>query len=469
MAIITGNDSLSLEIIEKINQGTKVKDIPLCYNVSSDQAKRLSRYNNMLRSAKGNLSDLSFSILRELGLKSLALSQLFKTKDWEGLEEILSVLTKETTRADLANLLPALISKRQRIKSFQFEVDQKLSELEHQSQLQQSKLDTAIFIQNKIEKQVHFLSKYEKKVKDFLIDHLGVSDEGHLCLAKRLDYSWQKSLQKKGIITFHQPPESFSSNYDQWMEENKGLAYKYTINNLDALADELPKRWQRGWDCAWNYEKESARAEKNTFKYRSVPVDPGYRNIDGLSLEFRLEMANIQKEIELINHEKKKIQKEIINLRKTSPQSFIEQVEASNKLSTRDLKRHGELQDKALKWLFQKGYSCVAEMILDNGKRIDVIGYNDEGHIIGIEVKASKSDYLRDDKWESYLDYCDEFYFLLSNGFWYQKNRQAGLLEEQGTSLQIKFKGKADSIIKNKAGLIFSISRSLSKKVTYGY
>jgi hypothetical protein len=31
-----------------------------------------------------------------------------------------------------------------------------------------------------------------------------------------------------------------------------------------------------------------------------------------------------------------------------------------------------------------------------------------------IEVKASMSDFMQDDKWQTYLEYCDEYYFLLA-------------------------------------------------------
>ena len=62
-----------------------------------------------------------------------------------------------------------------------------------------------------------------------------------------------------------------------------------------------------------------------------------------------------QKKKDIETERKKFIQKQIKDLRKTSPKSFLESVEASNVLSTMELKRHGEMQDKALKWLYNKG------------------------------------------------------------------------------------------------------------------
>ncbi len=35
---------------------------------------------------------------------------------------------------------------------------------------------------------------------------------------------------------------------------------------------------------------------------------------------------------------------------------------------------------------------------------------------IGYEIKISRADFLKDDKWQGYLDYCNEFYFVTTDG-----------------------------------------------------
>jgi hypothetical protein len=35
---------------------------------------------------------------------------------------------------------------------------------------------------------------------------------------------------------------------------------------------------------------------------------------------------------------------------------------------------------------------------------------------IGYEIKVSRADFLRDDKWPEYLDHCGEFYFVCPHG-----------------------------------------------------
>ena len=57
LATITGNDDLSKRILIDLNNGMKVSQIPGHYPVSLDQAKKLSRLNNMLSLAKDHLDE----------------------------------------------------------------------------------------------------------------------------------------------------------------------------------------------------------------------------------------------------------------------------------------------------------------------------------------------------------------------------------------------------------------------------
>lgn len=59
-----------------------------------------------------------------------------------------------------------------------------------------------------------------------------------------------------------------------------------------------------------------------------------------------------------------------------------------------------------MKWLYQNNYIAAAEVTMPNNKRVDVIGYNREG------------------KWQGYLLYCHEFYFLLGKDIYLYFNRK---------------------------------------------
>jgi hypothetical protein len=67
--------------------------------------------------------------------------------------------------------------------------------------------------------------------------------------------------------------------------------------------------------------------------------------------------------------------------------------------------------------LGQAGFSTLTELILPNGRRVDVIGIDRAGTIVVAEVKSSVADFRSDHKWQDYLDYCDRFYFVIAEGF----------------------------------------------------
>jgi hypothetical protein len=61
--------------------------------------------------------------------------------------------------------------------------------------------------------------------------------------------------------------------------------------------------------------------------------------------------------------------------------------------------------------------AVVAELVLANGCRADLVALDRTGMITLVEVKASRTDFLTDRKWRSYLDHCDRFYIAVADGF----------------------------------------------------
>ena len=67
--------------------------------------------------------------------------------------------------------------------------------------------------------------------------------------------------------------------------------------------------------------------------------------------------------------------------------------------------------------LADSGYGTLKEFRLASGRRVDVMGINDDGEFVIIEVKVSVGDFCGDRKWREYLPYCDRFYFAVPEGF----------------------------------------------------
>ena len=63
------------------------------------------------------------------------------------------------------------------------------------------------------------------------------------------------------------------------------------------------------------------------------------------------------------------------------------------------------------------GYSSLTEFKLKSKRRVDVIGLNEEGYFVIIEIKSSVNDLKSDKKWQEYVPFSDEMYFAVANGF----------------------------------------------------
>ncbi|MEJ9125309.1 MmcB family DNA repair protein [Bacillus cereus] len=460
--MITGRDELSLEIIRKLNdKKIKVKDIPQKYDVSLDQAKRLSRYLKITLSANKYLSELANIKIQWLGLKVLAINDLFKNEDWEGLEEILSLVTENTTRDHLKQMVLALEEKRNRLQEVQKEINFKIKRLDESKKEIKVNLEKLKSIQGEIAALTVDFQKYDEETRRFLLEHVGIYR--HICeeniqktnnwiLIKRLDSLFQKKLKAMGIITYNE------------------LKYVHEIKDLDKFVIAYLERKKNRGGIVWEYEKEEKREiNKGYFSSLTPYYKNGIRLIDKPLLET---IEQTKAALKRAENQMQDIEKEIQDLRKTNVNSFFEAVNISNMLSVKEIQKHGELQDKVGKWLYSKGYVVAFEVILFNGKRVDVAAFNDKNEIVFVEVKASEQDFQSDKKWKEYLPFCDEFYFF---GDWFSlpdcidDKADAGFLRKQKNTIEVHCETVMEHSVANREAIIFSISRAISKKSVYGY
>jgi hypothetical protein len=67
--------------------------------------------------------------------------------------------------------------------------------------------------------------------------------------------------------------------------------------------------------------------------------------------------------------------------------------------------------------LVELGYGVLTEFPLRSGRRADVIGINDRGETLIVEIKSSVEDFRADQKWRDYREFCDGFFFAVATGF----------------------------------------------------
>jgi len=65
----------------------------------------------------------------------------------------------------------------------------------------------------------------------------------------------------------------------------------------------------------------------------------------------------------------------------------------------------------------QLGYEAMAEFTLKTGRRVDLLAFGPKDEVVIIEIKSSLADFRADQKWQSYLEWADRFFFAVAEGF----------------------------------------------------
>ncbi len=65
--------------------------------------------------------------------------------------------------------------------------------------------------------------------------------------------------------------------------------------------------------------------------------------------------------------------------------------------------------------LSQMGLVSVTELSLASNRRADLVALGDDGTLWIVEIKSSIEDFRVDRKWHEYRDYCDHFFFAISD------------------------------------------------------
>lgn len=67
--------------------------------------------------------------------------------------------------------------------------------------------------------------------------------------------------------------------------------------------------------------------------------------------------------------------------------------------------------------LADHGFAVLLEVPLANGRRADLMGVAANGEIWIIETKSCVQDFAVDEKWPEYREYCDRFFFSVTEVF----------------------------------------------------
>jgi len=77
----------------------------------------------------------------------------------------------------------------------------------------------------------------------------------------------------------------------------------------------------------------------------------------------------------------------------------------------RQSRRASMIQHGVVRHYLQNDVALLPELTLANGRRADLVGIDNKGRIIIVEIKSSIEDFRVDQKWPQYREFCDLFYF----------------------------------------------------------
>jgi hypothetical protein len=69
------------------------------------------------------------------------------------------------------------------------------------------------------------------------------------------------------------------------------------------------------------------------------------------------------------------------------------------------------------RYLADTGFAPLTEFAPERGARVDVMALGPKGEVWIIECKSSRADFTSDRKWQSYLAWCDRFFWAVSPDF----------------------------------------------------
>lgn len=67
--------------------------------------------------------------------------------------------------------------------------------------------------------------------------------------------------------------------------------------------------------------------------------------------------------------------------------------------------------------LLGHGFVTVEELVPAPGLRVDVMALGPKGEIWIVECKSSRADFMSDQKWQGYLEFCDRFLWAVDGDF----------------------------------------------------
>ncbi|MBP3932080.1 MAG: hypothetical protein J6D47_21220 [Peptostreptococcaceae bacterium] len=372
-----------------------------------DIVKKVSQLRKIYSKIEEQIKDkLLLDRLYSLKFKAIELKKIADTK--ELLEEFLESAYADMKTSEVKSKVNELTTRKTRMLEAKEQYLIKKQELEKDEERILDLINDSEQRRNYLEELYPFLNGRTKEVKDYLMTLIGVKDEKYV-LKHRISMDINKN--------------KLPINYDM----SRGLWY---ITDIDKFVKIIEHRINKKQSVLWG---ESSYFKTATYYYYSYnkwsKSDGEYKRPKGLET---LGLEVLEKDIKKYKKELGKVRKDLKEIRENIPNNYKEDTLFADSISHSEIAEHRLVQDIFLKEYFKEGYVAAAEITIGN-KRFDTTLYKPKEVVIG-EVKASRSDFIGDKKYLTYMDYCNELYMVLSSKI-NIKDEEIQRLKDEGVGL----------------------------------
>lgn len=436
------------EIFKLLEEGRKQVEISESTGFSINVIKKVSQLMKLYTEIQSyNDGEEILDKVKLLKFKALELKKIANNR--ELLDECLVIVNKDTKQSEIKGIVAKLSTRSARLKQAKEEYIERKSHIEQELKVEQEIVSNLKNKEKMLVEKYPFLGGRKKKVRGGISNLVGIYKD-RFVLKGRL------SLDIK--------------HKEEYVKYNRAEKV-WEIKDINEFSNFIEDRVNSKESVYW-FESEH-------FK-KCAYYDNGYERLckydDLYKLPAKIEgFGIIQLENELKKSKKiiSELKKQLKIIRSENTENYMEDTLFADSVIDSDIAEHRLVQDAFLKYSFKKGFVAASEITIGN-KRFDTLLFKPSKIIIG-EIKASRSDFISDKKYMTYMDYCNELYFVLSSNIKIKQD-EIEKLKNEGVGLYIvntknntvkKVHGSLTRSIeeKNEAEVINKLLKTLSKKI----
>jgi hypothetical protein len=397
------------KIFQLLDEGKKQAEIVKNTGFTIDTVKKVSQLRKIYSKIQSNINSTEIlDKVRSLKFKALELKKIVDYR--ELLEECLAVVDENTKQSEIKEVVTKLITRSDRLRQAKENYVVRKESIEHEIKAVQEIIIELENKENLLTEKYTFLKNKNKKTKSYIESLVGIyNDEFALKGRLSLDIKDKEKFVK------------YNRNQKVWI-----------IKDIDKFVKLIENRVNNKESIVWS-ESEHFKTKKCYYNgYNYISKEDQFYKLPGKIDDFGIQI--LERKLKNSQKRMKELKKELKTIRSENAVNYKEDTLFADSVIDSDIAEHRLVQDTFLKYFFKENYAAASEIAIGN-KRFDTVLFKPSKIVIG-EVKASRSDFISDNKYLTYLEHCNELYMVLSSNIRI-KQIEIDRLKDEGVGLYI--------------------------------